>query len=401
MFNISFFGGKGRDFRRIEHVFGTTQPLLILKMISLSKIHLMKIFLSLLTILLGNLLVAQQSSVEKSPDILDNIYQSSGRDTFNLQFQFPTAAFIGEYGIESDGDYIYVTQWRDDSIAKYDLAGNVVEIFKITGVSEVRDLAWDGTYFYGSPNDYKFYILDFTNKVLVNTCYTDMRIRGMAYDPDTDALWVSEHWSPSFFRISKTDGTTLDSLSPSGITMDAISGLAYDNQSPGGPFLWGFSQDSTGAMIVKYDIPNQAQTGNMIDVSSLASGAAYAGGLFIEEMSGMTGISIGGMIQNDQVFALELGYANTLVGLDELFAPQFTIFPNPVKEVLQFELNGHVIKTLMIIDHLGKVIYHENTGREIINKTIPVARLDNGIYYLQITDLTGKKYTKQFIKIGK
>jgi hypothetical protein len=284
------------------------------------------------------LLSAQQVSIEKSPTLVDNPIIPLARDTFNLQFQFPTAAFIGEYGIESDGQYIYVTQWLNDSIAKYDLSGNVLEMFTIPGVSQVRDLAWDGTYFYGSPNDYKFYILDFTNKILVNTCYTDMRIRGMAYDEDTDALWVSEHWSPSFFRLDKTDGSILDSLAPSGITMDAISGLSYDNISPGGPYLWGFSQDSTGAIIVKYDIPNAAQTGNMIDVYGLAVGAAYAGGLFIEEISGLTGVSIGGMIQNNQVFGLELGYANALVGIPDIDIQEMQVYPNPVSDILYLKI---------------------------------------------------------------
>jgi hypothetical protein len=117
-----------------------------------------------------------------------------------------------------------------------------------------------------------------------------MRIQGIAYYADTDALWVSEHWSPSFYRLDKSDGTTLDALSFFGVTMDAIGVLAYDNISPDGPFPWGFNQDSTGAIIMKYNILSQAQTGNMIDVSTLTSGEAYTGGLFVEAMSGMNGI---------------------------------------------------------------------------------------------------------------
>jgi hypothetical protein len=368
-------------------------------MVSLSKIYTMKIFTTLIAVLTSITLVAQQSPIEKSPALTGAPAIPLERDTFNLQFQFPTAAFIGEYGIESDGDFIYVTQWRDDSIAKYDLVGNVVEIFKITGVSQVRDLAWDGTYFYGSPNDYKFYVLDFTNKVLVNTCYTDMRIRGMAYDPDTDALWVSEHWSPSFYRLDKTDGTTLDSLSPSGITLDAISGLAYDNQSPGGPFLWGFSQDSTGAIIIKYDIPNQTQTGNMIDVSSLATGAAYAGGLFIEAMSGMTGITIGGMIQNDQVFALELGYANALVGIDDKTAGSFQIFPNPARDFIHIDYPFEGNLTVLVLNQLGQLIHKENIQSSIAtNITISTQSLEEGVYFIQVIDDDGLNFSQRFIK---
>ena len=329
---------------------------------------------------------AQQAAFEKAPGLPDNSSQSALRDTFNLQFQFPTAAFIGEYGIESDGQFIYVTQWLDDSIAKYDLSGNVLDVFVIPGAGQIRDLAWDGTYFYGSPNDYMFYILDMENKTLVGTLNTDMRIRGMAYDGDTDALWVSEHWSPMFYRLDKNTGTTLDTFSPSGITMDAISGLAYDNQSPGGPFLWGFSQDSTGAIIIKYDIPNQAQTGNMIDVSGLATGAAYAGGLFIEPMNGMPGITIGGMIQNDQVFALELGYANLLVGMNDAKQPELRIYPNPVKDALVVELGKEGTFLLNVLNMLGQVVM----SREVYlspntTMSLETSGLDPGVYILRLT----------------
>ena len=359
----------------------------------------MKISLLISALLLSSFICAQQMTVEKAPSLAENPVQNGVRDTFNLQFQFPASAFIGEYGIESDGEYIYVTQWRDDSIAKYDLTGAVVEVFSIPGVAEVRDLAWDGTYFYGSPNDYKFYVLDLTNKVLVNTCYTEMRIRGMAYDPDLDALWVSEHWSPSFYRLDKADGTTLDSFIPSGLTLDYISGLAYDNISPGGPFLWGFSQDSTGAVIIKYDIPNQAQTGSIIDVSSLAAGAAYAGGLFIEEITGLTGVSLGGMIQNDQVFGLELGYANALVGITESQEAELRLYPNPVTHFLNLETNIKGPVEVIIYTPGGQVAqqatYAANPGDTL---RVPADRLKTGIYLVQLRDDEGLMMARRFIK---
>ena len=116
----------------------------------------------LITILIFTSLniIAQQAATEVSPEI--DIYPENtlGIDTFNLQFSFPCTAFIGEYGVESDGTNIYVSQWRDDSIAKYDIAGNVIETFEISGVGEVRDMAFDGQYYYGSPNDFYFYIME-------------------------------------------------------------------------------------------------------------------------------------------------------------------------------------------------------------------------------------------------
>lgn len=359
----------------------------------------MKTIVTLSALLISTTLVAQTPLFEKAPVIPENTTASTTRDTFNLQFQFPTAAFVGEYGIESDGQFIYITQWLGDSIAKYDMSGNVLDTFEIPGVSQVRDLAWDGTYFYGSPNDYKFYVLDLNNKLLINTFTTDMKIRGMAYDPDTDALWVSEHWSPSFFRIDKNSGATLDTLQPAGITLDAISGLAYDNQSPNGPFLWGFSQDSTGAIIIKYDIPNKTQTGNMIDVSTLATGAPYAGGLFIEPITGMPGVTIGGMIQNDQVFALELGYANTLVSIDEKTKMELKIYPNPAQDQLFLEINDSGDYKVSVYNQLGQVVMEDDiriSGNS--QASVSVSSLEEGIYIVEILDVNGMGTRLSFIR---
>jgi hypothetical protein len=278
---------------------------------------------------------AQQDHIELSP--LSNASYSNNpeSDSLNLQFSFPTIAFVGEYGVETDGTSLYVTQWLGDSLAKYDQDGNVIETFVLTGVSKLRDLAWDGQYYYGSPNNFHFYILDLDNKLVLDTVFTSFRIRGMAYDPGEDVLWASEHWDPSFYKMDK-QGNVIDSWIPSGITLDAISGLAYDNFSPGGPFLWGFSQDSTGAIIVKYDITNQTQTGNMIDVANLVTEPAYAGGLFIHQMEQRDVPTIGGMIQNQLVFSLELDYANMLVGIqDKGLVELMEVFPNPATDVIK------------------------------------------------------------------
>ena len=311
-------------------------------------------------------------------------------DSLSLFFSFPTIAFIGEYGAETDGNIVYATQWLDDSLASYDLYGNILERFTIPGVERVRDLAFDGQYYYGSPSDFFFYVLDLYNKNLLATYNTPFRIRGMAYDPVEDVLWASEHWSPMFYKMDK-QGNLLDSLFPSGITMDAISGLAYDNTSPGGPFLWGFSQDSSGAMIVKYDIAGQAQTGNMIDVSGLVTNMTVAGGLYLEEVSEPGVTIIGGVIQNVLHFALELDYANFLVGIEEPdhVVSLLKVYPNPANDILNIRTDVSLPAryTISVINQLGQEMVKIS---RIFDKNIPatldVSSLQNGIYFLRVVN---------------
>ena len=109
-------------------------------------------------------IIAQQSSVEVFPNIEPIPNSSHETDSFNLQFSFPCIAFDGEYGIESDGDEIFVSQWMNDSLAKYDMEGNIVDKFVIPDVGSIRDLAYDGEFCYGGSNDPFLYVIDFQAK---------------------------------------------------------------------------------------------------------------------------------------------------------------------------------------------------------------------------------------------
>lgn len=355
----------------------------------------------LLTLLLATMIsaVCAQKNMELAPGI-QHVYQNSSDDSLNLFYSFSANAFLGEYGAESDGNTIYATQWLSDSLAAYDMSGNLIEKFTIYGVEKVRDLAYDGQYYYGSPSEFYFYVLDLDNKIAVDTVFTSFRIRGMAYDPAGDVLWASEHWSPMFYKMDK-QGNILDSWLPSGVTMDAISGLAYDNLSMGGPFLWGFSQDSTGAVIVKYDIAGQAQTGNMIDVSGLVTDPAYAGGLFLEEMEEASGYIIGGVIQNQLHFGLGLDYANALVGLDEKDGrvSALEVFPNPAHNTLSIR---HELRTgiaeVLILNQRGQIEFRDRM--QVADKEVyvmDVSQLQAGVYFVHFRS-EGLNMTSKFVK---
>ena len=361
----------------------------------------MKNLLLILICLFGLNAFAQQDQVEIAPNSNVNPDAIINRDSLNLQFSFPCTAFIyHEYGVNTDGADIYVTQWFEDSIAKYDELGNVLDRFVIPGVGHVRDMAYDGQYYYGSPFDFYFYVLDLDNKILIDTIHTSFQIRGMTYDPDNNVLWASEYWSPMFYKMDM-QGNILDSFLPSGITLEAISGLAYDNNSPGGPFLWGFSQDSTGAIIIKYDITNQAQTGNMIDVSVLGSSSCYAGGLFIQQMS-RTDVTIGGMIQNELVFALELGYANQLVNIESHeMLPAMEIYPNPVQDVLNLKISSQDQELrCKILNQAGQIIQdHQIIVGVSSDISFNTSMLESGIYFIQISSDKGYSITQKFLKV--
>ncbi len=345
---------------------------------------------------------AQQSSIEISPNSNASSNTIDNTDSLTVQWSFPCMAFVGEYGVNTNGTDIYVTQWLGDSIARYDEYGTVHDEFVIPEVANTRDLAFDGQYYYGSPHMHYFYELDMVNKVLVDSVHTSFRIRGMTYNPDEDVFWCTESWAPSFHKIDR-QGNTLESFIPSGITMNSISGLAYDNHSIGGPFLWGFSQDSTGAVIVKYDIANQSQTGNMIDVYGINGSYSIAGGLFIQQMPLKNTFTLGGMMQNSLVFALTLDYANTLVSIESHeVLPEINYYPNPTKDVLNISINttNHQVFKGRLLNQTGQLIREfEASVNGSKNITINTQELDAGVYFVQLISNKGLTLTKKLMKV--
>lgn len=217
---------------------------------------------------------------------------------WDLQFQFDVtvaSGASGNTGAEYDGTYFYTTRWATNLIHKYDLSGNLVEEFSIPGVSGLRDLAYDGQYFYGGAAANTIYQMDFTNKTLVGTITSPVAVRYIAYDDDNDAFWVGS-WADNPTLVSRT-GTVLATITT---TTSSQYGAAYDNVSPGGPFLWVFDQGGGicpgSLMIIQYSVASGTATGVSYDAcNDLSDG--IAGGLcsFTNFVPGK--FSIGGIEQ--------------------------------------------------------------------------------------------------------
>ncbi len=330
-----------------------------------------------------------------------NVPESIVLDSSSVLFSFSSNALMGEYGVETDGEFIYVTQWHDDSIAKYNMTGTIMDRFMIPGVGKVRDMAYDGQYYYGSPNKEFFYVIDMDNKELIDIVYTSFRIRGMAYDPVEDVFWANEEWSARLYKIDK-QGFMLDSFLPANASLDYITGLAYDDNNADGKYLWGFSVDGSGAMLVKYDLLAKAETEDVIDISGLVAGSAYAAGLFIHETGGDALPTLGGILQGQIIFGIDLNFGNISVGIeDQSKQINLPVYPNPARDILIVdteELTDDVV-SLCIMNLAGQSLieYHQriNHNREL---SINVAGLKAGMYVISMQDASGHLYNSRFIK---
>ena len=233
----------------------------------------------------------------------DNLRNTS--DSWETIFHFPVSDISS--GAETDGDYIYVSGWYIPDIRKFDEEGNLIEEFTLDGIDGVKDMAYDGQYFYGGNSDgtNKLFVMDFNNQVLVNSIQMPFKVRAIAYNHDLNVFYAND-WSDDI-KVFTADGTVLDT-----ITLDTYGnyyGFAYDSWSDGGPYLWGFSHDGPSvATLVQLELPSGEETGFVMDLSYLElESRSYAGGLFTHPEGEGGRVIIGGVIQNNSVFGLELG----------------------------------------------------------------------------------------------
>ena len=189
-------------------------------------------------------------------------------------------------GTETDGVNIYTTTWNGGDFSRYDMAGSHLSDFTITGVGNVRDMTYDGTYFYGSDASMYIFILDLANEIHIGTisatCSGVTGIRHMAYDPELDGgdggFWIG-NWHE--LGAITMDGDQIYA-SMSMTNPSDIYGTAYDEWTYGGPYLWLFSQTGSGAVIYQFDIAALAVTGVTHDASEIPGfipGSSIAGGL--------------------------------------------------------------------------------------------------------------------------
>ncbi len=223
----------------------------------------------------------------------------------------------GNAGCEWDGTSFYSTRWASNLLHEYSADGTtLIREFSVAGVTGLRDLAYDGTYFYGGAAANTIYQMDFSTSTLVGTIPSPVAVRFIAYDEANDAFWVG-NWSDPPTLVDRS-GNALATITTG---FAGQYGAAYDNVSPGGPFLWVFDQgggEGTPQLIHQFDIATGTATGVthdvMSDVGSTQSG--IAGGLFsmTDFASGL--FTIGGLLQGgslvpgpDLIFVYEVATA--------------------------------------------------------------------------------------------
>ena len=233
-----------------------------------------------------------------------------------------TTQFNAEQAIATDGFFIYTSSWqRPGEFNRYTPDGEYIETFYIENVGMIRNLSYDGTYFYGTEATSIIFKLDLDNQTLVDSITTDIsNIRHCSFDRQNGNL-LAGSWN-TLYSIDTATGVSTqirDDL------MNVYSS-AYDNLSPGGPYLWLFSQTSQNngpsAYIRQFSISNADYTDKTHYLDDLGlSNSSLAGGICASEKVKEGKFVLLADIQNPSgnniIATYEIGRTNSIVTTEQ------------------------------------------------------------------------------------
>ncbi|MDR0438087.1 MAG: hypothetical protein LBH22_07305, partial [Bacteroidales bacterium] len=145
----------------------------------------------------------ETATVERT--ISNSTAPASPKAMWDIAFQF-AAVDAQHVGWATNGNKFYSARWTNNAPtwAEYDMDGSNPVTFTVPGVTEVRALTFDGTYFYAANTNANrtIFKIDMTTKTLVSQfnaiCAGVTGIRHMSYDPTLDGgnggFWIG-NWS--------------------------------------------------------------------------------------------------------------------------------------------------------------------------------------------------------------
>ncbi|MDX1439826.1 MAG: T9SS type A sorting domain-containing protein, partial [Rubricoccaceae bacterium] len=162
-------------------------------------------------------------------DVLSSVDISAVHDSTGSLFN--SATFARDHFWVSGYDF------PDDKwLYKFDQSGALVDSFRIGGISNLgwRTITTDGDNIYGSDT-YSIAVWSIDSMQVVDNVITNsISPSGLAYDRDNQHFYLSGRIGT--IEVFDRDGDEVRLV----VTPYVIEGLAWDDLSPGGPFLWAF-----------------------------------------------------------------------------------------------------------------------------------------------------------------
>jgi len=145
------------------------------------------------------MLWAQSSVYESAPTKPD--IEIVSKALLDLQFEWPVGYGGAEQGIETDGNFIYTTNWNSAEFCRYNMDGTYIGLFTCLGAENVRDMAYNGTYFYGAAVSPIVFEMDFDAQTVISTYSAPVNCRAIAYNEDDDFFYTNNFGSDILVQL--------------------------------------------------------------------------------------------------------------------------------------------------------------------------------------------------------
>jgi hypothetical protein len=315
--------------------------------------------------------------------------------------------FAGQYGMEFDGTYFYVSSAYSAPgvISVIDTMGNLVWSIPqgTSSLYGMRDLAWDGVYsgpdridtLWASDDNgnYKFGLDLVAGTMTSYGSFTGpvLPCRALGWDDD-DEWFFTANWDP-LYKFSKTNPNIQSVTGPG-----SVYGSAYDTDDLEGHYVWWFGQTGTYlAYLTQMNPSDMTMTGVGFDVPHTISGGIAGGLCFYEGFRGMDVLF--GIIQGEGIYGIYV--RDHLTGIEGKpgaaqplvfgFAPTLaTVTKGHVPIAYTTTVPGRV--SLKVYDGIGRLVNtlvdtHQPAGEKSVywnNKDLNQRTLSNGVYFLKL-----------------
>ena len=243
-----------------------------------------------------------------------------------------------QHAIVYDGENIYTAAWGKSSTVlsmfyKYDMEGNLLEEFDVdfsgntNNDNYVRDLTFDGQYFYGcDAHSNKIWCYDLHNKTLIGTIETNLSELGhCTYDPNQDAFWVGERAAGEGtlyldLKLVDRNGQVIKTATPANLDGHTVHGTGYFIDNNGQAHLLLNAVQGFTDHVFDYNIDTDEMNPSYIFDFSQTPGwgpASSAGGAYI------------GLVDGIQYFFGDVDKSPNLIGIYALgeYTPPTPVVP--------------------------------------------------------------------------
>lgn len=230
----------------------------------------------------------------------------------------------------------WVSVGHTDEIYEIAEDGTIIDTFSVDGVHYITSMTTDGEHVYAVTYNQYILEIDPLSRTLVNTIVPEILITSVAvtYDAEADngngGFWLN-YWHQNLTLINR-QGEIIDNIPFANLAPYGIYGIAYDNLSAGGPYIWVMdigNSYNTPQTVRQVDIETKTYTGVHYTITNdIAINEYYIIGedLFVTDKLYDGTIILGGTVTGfpyNHLFGYDIGSSAPQLG------PGNATFPQP------------------------------------------------------------------------